>query len=273
MLVTQYSKYKGNTMKRFKDKTVIITGAGSGIGRATAIRFAKEGAEVVLVGRNQDALMETAELLPQDNSWIHDDNFMTITCDISNYEQVTKMMQAVMERFEHIDILVNNAGMAIQGTVSDLSIEDWQTSINVNLNGTFYVSQAALPYLIQSKGNIVNVSSVSGHGGDWKMPAYNAAKAGVTNLTHTMALDHGNEGVRVNAVSPSVTKTKMTTKIQNDDAKTQKFLARCPLGRIATPEDVAAAITFLASDDASMITGVDLPVDGGVSASSGQPQF
>lgn len=260
-------------MKRFKNKTVIITGAGSGIGRATAIRFAQEGAEVVLVGRNQEKLMETAQLLPQDHSWIHDDNYLTITCDISSYEQVTKMMHAVMARFEHIDILVNNAGKAIQGKVTELSIDDWQQSINVNLNGTFYVSQAALPYLIESKGNIVNVSSISGAGGDWKMPAYNAAKAGVTNLTRTMAMDYGNDGVRVNAVSPSVTKTSMTTNIQDNDEKTQKYLDRCPLGRIATPEDVAAAITFLASDDASMITGVDLPVDGGVSASSGQPQF
>lgn len=260
-------------MKRFKGKTVIITGAGSGIGRATAIRFATEGAEVVLVGRNQEKLMETAELLPQDNSWIHDDNYMTITCDISNYEQVTKMMQAVMERFEHIDILINNAGKAIQGKITELSIDDWQQSININLNGTFYVSQAAMPYLIQSKGNIVNVSSISGSGGDWNMSAYNAAKAGVTNLTRTMALDYGSEGVRVNAVSPSVTKTAMTTNIQQSDEKTAKYLARCPLGRIATPEDVADVITFLASDNASMITGVDLPVDGGVSASSGQPQF
>ncbi|PIE47602.1 MAG: 3-oxoacyl-ACP reductase [Gammaproteobacteria bacterium] len=260
-------------MKRFKNKTVIITGAGSGIGRATAIRFAQEGAEVVLVGRNQEKLMETAKLLPQDHSWIHDDNYLTITCDISSYEQVTKMMEAIMERFEHIDILVNNAGQAIQGKVADLSIDDWQQSINVNLNGTFYVSQAALPYLITSKGNIVNVSSISGAGGNWKMPAYNAAKAGVTNLTRTMAMDYGKDGVRINAVSPGVTKTNMTTDIHNNDEKTQKYLAHCPLGRIATPEDVAAAITFLASDDASMINGVDLPVDGGVSASSGQPQF
>lgn len=260
-------------MKRFKGKTVVITGAGSGIGQATAVRFAREGADVVLVGRNQDKLIQTAELLPQDNSWIHDDNFMTITCDITNIEQVKKMMAAVISRFDHIDVLVNNAGKAVQGKVTELTTDAWQQSIDVNLTGTFYVSQAAMPHLINTKGNIVNVSSLSGMGGDWRMPAYNAAKAGVTNLTRTMAMDHGAEGVRVNAVSPSVTRTSMTTNIQENADKTEKFLARCPLGRIATPEDVAAAITFLASDDAAMITGVDLPVDGGVSASNGQPQF
>lgn len=260
-------------MKRFKGKTVVITGAGSGIGQATAVRFAREGADVVLVGRNQDKLIQTAELLPQDNSWIHDDNFMTITCDITNIEQVKKMMAAVISRFDHIDVLVNNAGKAVQGKITELSTDDWQQSIDVNLTGTFYVSQTAMPHLISTKGNIVNVSSLSGMGGDWRMPAYNAAKAGVTNLTRTMAMDHGADGVRVNAVSPSVTKTGMTTKIQENADKTAKFLARCPLGRIATPEDVAAAITFLASDDAAMITGVDLPVDGGVSASNGQPSF
>ena len=110
-------------------------------------------------------------------------------------------------------------------------------------------------------------------GGDWNMAAYNAAKAGVTNLTRTLAMDHGPDGVRVNAVNPSVTKTNMTTAIQDNDSKIDKFLARCPLGRLAAPEDIAAAITFLASNDASMITGVNLPVDGGVSASNGQPQF
>lgn len=133
--------------------------------------------------------------------------------------------------------------------------------------------KAAMAHLIKSKGSIINVSSLSGVGGDWNMAAYNAAKAGVTNLTRTLALDHGPDGVRVNAVNPSVTKTSMTNAIQDSDDKIKQFLARCPLGRLATPEDIAGAITFLASDDAAMITGVNLPVDGGVSASNGQPHF
>ncbi|MEN2752551.1 MULTISPECIES: meso-2,3-butanediol dehydrogenase [Psychrobacter] len=260
-------------MKRFKEKTVIVTGAGSGIGRATAIRFAQEGASVVLVGRTAETLEETAKEFPLDRTWIHSDNYLTVTCDISVQDQVQEMMKRVIEKFEKIDVLVNNAGKATQGKITEMSAEEWKSAIDVNLNGTFYVCQAAMPYLIKTKGNIINVSSLSGIGGDWNMAAYNAAKAGITNLTRTLALDHGPDGVRVNAVNPSVTETNMTSAIQNNKAKTDKFLARCPLGRLATPEDIAAAITFLASDDASMITGVNLPVDGGVNASNGQPNF
>ncbi|TXD96271.1 SDR family oxidoreductase [Psychrobacter frigidicola] len=260
-------------MKRFREKVIIVTGAGSGIGRATALRFANEGANVALVGRTLETLQETAAEFPKDRTWIHVDNYLKVTCDISVQSQVQEMVKRVIEKFGKIDVVVNNAGKATQGKITELSAEDWKSAIDVNLNGTFYVCQAAMPHLIASKGNIVNVSSLSGVGGDWNMAAYNAAKAGVSNLTRTLALDHGADGVRINAVNPSVTKTNMTSAIQENDVKTEKFLARCPLGRLATPEDIAAAITFLASDDAAMITGVNLAVDGGVSASNGQPQF
>lgn len=187
---------------------------------------------------------ETAKEFPQDRTWIHTDNYLTVTCDISDQSQVQEMIKMVIEKFAQIDVLVNNAGKATQGKITELSAEDWKSSIDVNLNGTFYVCQAAMPHLMATKGNIINVSSLSGVGGDWNMAAYNAAKAGVSNLTRTLALDHGPDGVRVNAVNPSVTETNMTSAIQDSETKTNKFLARCPLGRLATPNDIAAAITF-----------------------------
>ncbi len=253
-------------MKRFKEKTIIVTGAGSDIGRATAIRFANEGANVVLVGRTTKTLEETAREFPQDRTWIHTDNYLKMTCDISMQNQVQEIIKRVLEKFGRIDVLVNNSGQETQGEITELAVEDWKSAIDINLNGTFDMCQAAMPHLIATKGSIINVSSQSGLGGDWNMATYNAAKASVNNITRTLALDHGPDGVRVNAVNPGVTKTNITSAIQENEPKSNKFLAHCPLGRLATPENIAAAITFLASDDAAMITGVNLPVDGGVSA-------
>ena len=264
-------------MKRFKEKTVIVIDAGSAIGRATAIRFATEGANVVLVGRSADGLKQITEEFPHDRTWIHTDNFFTIVCDIGVESQVQEMFKRVTDKFERIDVLVNNAAQVTHNEDTGLSIEQGQNAIDNYLNETLYVSQTAMPHLIKSKGNIVNVPSFAACSSDQDTVTYHDATAAITDLTRTLASNHSKDGVRVNAVNLNIKETDISAALQNNtnnnsginntQAAANASLDSSPLGRCATPSDIAAAITFLASDDAAMITGTSLPVDGGVSNS------
>lgn len=249
---------------RFTEHVVLVTGAGSGIGAATARRFAEEGATVVLAGRTREKL----DAVAADSERMHVE-----VCDVSDGAAVRALVDGVVEAHGHLDVLVNNAGVGNPGTVVDTSDDDWRTVLGTNLDGVFHASRAALGHLVRSGGCIVNVSSVSGMGGDWENAAYNAAKGAVSNLTRAMAMDHAADGVRVNAVAPSLTATDMTTGITGNDEVLARFAERIPLGRPAEPAEVAAVITFLASADAGFVTGVVLPVDGGLSASNGQPRM
>ena len=253
------------TAERFAGKIVLVTGAGSGIGAATVRRFATEGASVVLVDQGADKLRDVVQTLGGVDA-------LTVAADISDLEAVEHFVRQAVDRFGRIDVLVNNAGTVVTGGITDIPVEEWRRIMATDLDGVFYCSRAAVPHLIATKGCIINVSSVSGLGGDWGMSFYNAAKGGVTNFTRALAMDLGEKGVRVNAVNPTFTRTGMTKDMQQDPDLLAKFRARIPLGRPGEPEDIADVIAFLASTDARFVTGVNLPVDGGLSASNGQPR-
>ncbi|MER8160519.1 SDR family oxidoreductase [Streptomyces sp. NPDC094472] len=252
---------------RFAGKVVLITGAGSGIGAAAAHRFARDGATVIVVGRTEEKLRKTVAGAPAGSTVV------ARVADVSDESAVIALIDGVAGEYGRLDVLVNNAAVAAVGTVGDIGTADWRQVMSVVADGTFYMSRAALPQLRAVGGNIVNVGSVSGLGGDWGLAAYNAAKGAVVNLTRAMALDHGAEGVRVNAVHPSLTATEMATPVVESETAMAAFRQRIPMQRAAEPEEVADVIAFLASADARFVNGVQIPVDGGLRASSGQPRM
>lgn len=251
-------------MNRFKEKVVLVTGAASGIGLAAARRFLDEGARVVMLDIDEPFLKESAAGLPQDRILVQ-------VGDTADKDTATSAVKAAVGRFGGLDILINNAGVATEGDIMQTSEEDFARVMAVNVAGYFHMAKAAMPELVKTRGSIVMTSSVSGLGGDWTLFAYNTSKGAISNMVRAMAMDAAKDGVRVNAVNPSFTKSRMTEDMLADPDLVARFNERMPLGAPAEPEDVAAAIAFLASSDARLITGVNLPVDGGVTASNGQP--
>ncbi|MFH4492280.1 SDR family oxidoreductase [Vibrio alginolyticus] len=251
-------------MRGLKNKVALVTGSANGIGLAIAKRLYEEGANVALADWNEEQLANAVEGFDKQRVSAH-------SIDVSDPEKVAALISDVVTRFGKLDILVNNAGVHVPGSVIEGSVEDWKKISGVNIDGVVYCAKFALPELLKTKGCMVNTASVSGLGGDWGAAFYCASKGAVVNLTRAMALDHGADGVRINAVCPSLVKTNMTNGWPQDIR--DKFNERIALGRAAEPEEIASVVIFLASDDASFINGVNLPVDGGATASDGQPKI
>ncbi|MFB1096418.1 SDR family NAD(P)-dependent oxidoreductase [Vibrio diabolicus] len=251
-------------MRGLKNKVALVTGSANGIGLAIAKRLYEEGANVALADWNEEQLANAVESFDKQRVSAH-------SIDVSDPDKVAALISDVVTRFGKLDILVNNAGVHVPGSVIEGSVEDWKKISGVNIDGVVYCAKFALPELLKTKGCMVNTASVSGLGGDWGAAFYCASKGAAVNLTRAMALDHGAEGVRINAVCPSLVKTNMTNGWPQEIR--DKFNERIALGRAAEPEEIASVVAFLASDDASFINGVNLPVDGGATASDGQPKI
>ncbi|MEL6299642.1 MAG: SDR family oxidoreductase [Pseudomonadota bacterium] len=248
-------------------KSIVVTGAGSGIGAATAKRFAADGYAVTLNGRTESKLKSVAAEIGSD------DHVHIAPGDVSKPDDCKRIIAAHVQRFGGLDVLVNNAGVAVGGQIDQVAFDDWRKVMSINVDGVFLMIHEAVPHIEKTGGSIVNVSSVSGLGGDWGMSPYNATKGAVTNFTRALALDFGSRGMRINAVAPSLVETDMTEDMVKDDELVAKFADRIPIGRYAQPDEVADVIAFLASHDARFVNGVILPVDGGVTAANGQPNF
>lgn len=244
------------------DKVALVTGATSGIGRATALRFAEAGAKTFLSGRSSAALRETAAAIGA-----HDGDAALRACDLTDPQGADELVAAAIERYGRLDVLVNAAGIIGSGTIEDTDDVSWSQMMAINVDAMFRLTRAAVPHLKKTCGAIVNVSSVTGVRAFPGVLAYCVSKAAVDQFTRCVALELAPAGVRVNAVNPGVVVSQLHRRAGMDDAAYAAFLKHSegthPLGRVGQPSDIAAAILFLASAESDWITGETLSVDGG----------
>jgi meso-butanediol dehydrogenase/(S,S)-butanediol dehydrogenase/diacetyl reductase len=253
-------------MPRLSGKSAFITGAGTGIGRACALAFAAEGAQVAVAGRRKQPLETVAKEIE-----VSGGQGFPVECDVNDGGAVRAAIADVVRHFGSLHIIVNNAGAIVVGTVEQTSEEDWNLVLATNLTGTFLVSRATVPVLRRSGGgSIVNIGSYLGIAGRRQRAAYCAAKAGVAGLTRAMAIDHAQDKIRVNCICPAMIETEMAvqslSKAADPELARKQRIAEIPLGRLGTPEDVARMALYLASDESSWVTGAVFPLDGGQTA-------
>jgi NAD(P)-dependent dehydrogenase (short-subunit alcohol dehydrogenase family) len=247
---------------KLKDRIIVVTGAGSGIGRACAFEFAKAGAEVIATDINAVGANETARQINEAGG-----RSVTFQTDVSDPNSVIKLVDFTINKFKKIDALINNAAIQINKTVEDITFEEWNRQMSVNVGGIFLCSKHFLPHLRLTKGNIVNMSSVNGFFVEPMCAGYCTTKAAIIGLTKAMAIDHGNEGIRVNCICPGYIDAGLAEgyfQSQPDPAKAREEAGKLhALWRIGKPEEVGRVAVFLASDDASFMTGASVVVDGG----------
>jgi NAD(P)-dependent dehydrogenase (short-subunit alcohol dehydrogenase family) len=247
---------------KLSDRVVVVTGAGSGIGRACAIEAAREGAKVIVADINYDGALETVKQIESENGIAS-----AFKVDVSQPESVMQMVNHTLNHYSKVDTLINNAAIQVNKTIEDTTFEEWKLQLAVNLGGVFLCSKYLLPYLRQSRGNIINMSSVNGFFVEPMCAGYCATKAAIIGLTKAMAIDHGQDGIRVNCICPGYIDAGLAEgyfQIQPDPAQARIYAKKLhALMRIGEPGEVARVAVFLASDDASFMTGSSVVVDGG----------
>jgi NAD(P)-dependent dehydrogenase (short-subunit alcohol dehydrogenase family) len=247
-------------VSRLKNKIAIVTGAGTGIGRAIALALVREGAKVALVGRRKELLDAVA------NEAVGSP--LVLAADVSKQSDIDRVLSETSAQFGGLNVLVNNSGILHIGTAEEISEQQWDETFNINVRGLWLLSRSVLPHMRRAGGgSIINVASVLGINGARKRSAYAPSKGAVVLLTKCMAIDYGHENIRVNALCPSFVETDLTAEVirkaSDPSAVRKERISVHPLGRLGQPEDMAGLAVFLASDESSWMTGAVLPVDGG----------
>lgn len=243
---------------KLQNKVAIITGAGSGIGKSTALIFAKEGAKVVVANRREDKGQNTVDEIKKQGG-----EAMFIKTDVSNWDDVSNMVERVVQSYGEIDILVNNAGVLRMGPLTEVNEDDWNYVLNINLKGVFYTMKKIIPLMIkQGKGKIINIASIAGLVGFEQIGPYCASKGGVIALTREAALEYAKNKININCIAPGVIRTEMTGMLE-DEQTNSYYRLQTPYPRLGEGEDIGYAALYLASDESDFMTGQVMVVDGG----------